>query len=127
MNCDDIRDAIEDWFYAALPSPWLYDHYCLLVDNLEKILLCNNPDEPGLDVFGLRTEDLYASMNGDDLDDEVYLGRLSYYTVKRNGVWIDELQVLQEQVDRILHYEDYTSPLWFSNAHQVALVAHQVR
>lgn len=102
-TCASIRGIINAW-YASTPAS--RDHYCLLVGDVGLIPLCTAPT-------GVPTDDLYGSTNGDDLDEEVYVGRLS----------IDGEADCTEQVSKILAYED--SPQLFCCYDQVLLVAHK--
>lgn len=110
-SCTGIRDAIGDWLAE---TPFQHDHYCLLVGDTDQIPLCTSPDlplDPGTNTS--PTDDLYASPLGDDLDEEVYLGRLS----------IDDFTDLETQVAKILEYED--SPALFVDYNRCGLVAHK--
>ena len=102
-SCGDIRSAIQTW-EAAVPS-WR-DAYTLLVGDTDVIPHCTSPG-------GDQTDDLYASTDGDDLDEEIYLGRLS----------IDSEADLANQVTKILTYED--SPSLFCCYDRVGLWAHK--
>ncbi len=102
-TCASIRAIINAWY--TLTPAWR-DHYCLLVGDVDLIPLCTAPT-------GVPTDDLYGSTNGNDLDEEVYVGRLS----------IDSEADCTEQVARILAYED--SPQPFCCYDQVLLVAHK--
>jgi hypothetical protein len=102
-TCTAIRNAINNW-EAGVPS-WR-DAYCLLVGDVDYIPLCTSPT-------GKPTDDLYASTNGDDLDEEVYLGRLS----------VDSENDCSNQIAKILSYED--SPNLFCCYDKVALWAHK--
>jgi hypothetical protein len=102
-TCTDIRNAIIAW-EAAVPSS--HDAYALLVGDTNVIPHCTSPT-------GDQTDDLYASTNGDDLDEEIYLGRLS----------VDDETDLANQVAKILEYED--SPSLFCCYPQVGLWAHK--
>ena len=102
-TCTQIRSAIQAW-EATRPS-WR-DAYVLLVGDTDQIPLCTSPT-------GNPTDDLYASTDGDDLDEEVFLGRLS----------IDNEADLANQIDKILTYED--NPDLFCCYNQAALWAHK--
>lgn len=97
-SCGDIRGAIQDWLSGV---PDYRDAYALLVGDTSVIPLC---DAPGglLDNVGnpVVTDDLYASPAGDDLVEEVFLGRLS----------VDDEADAAAQVAKILAYEDAPSP-----------------
>jgi hypothetical protein len=86
-TCNAIRAAIQSW-YASTPCN--VDHYCLLVGDVNTIPLCTAPT-------GDPTDDLYGSTNGNDLDEEVYIGRLS----------VDSEADCTQQITRIMNYEDH--------------------
>lgn len=102
-NCNAIRGAINSW-EASVPAN--HDAYALLVGDTDVIPLCTSPT-------GDQTDDLYASTNGDDLDEEVFLGRLS----------IDGEADLEFQVEKILAYEDNPAP--YCCYHRALLWAHK--
>ena len=102
-TCADFRLAIQNW-ESTVPA-WR-DAYALLVGDTDVIPLC-------VSSGGLPTDDLYASTNGDDLDEEVFLGRLS----------VNDEADLASQIAKILAYEDNPSP--FCCYHQAALWAHK--
>ena len=102
-TCGEIRTAIQNW--EALVAMWR-DAYVLLVGDTDVIPLCTSPT-------GVPTDDLYASTNGDDLDEEVYLGRLS----------INDEADLANQIAKILAYED--NPTSFCCYNQAGLWAHK--
>ena len=88
-NAALIRTAIENWYASTDP---LHDHYALLVGDVNAI--------PMGTISGTPTDDLYADAdaNGtDDLDAEVYVGRLS----------VNNAADLDNQVGKILQYEDH--------------------
>jgi hypothetical protein len=101
-TCSSIRTAINNW-YNSKPS-WT-DKYALLVGDVNEIPLCS--------YGGTPTDDLYASTNGDDLDEEIYLGRLS----------IDSETDAANQVGKILAYED--NPALFCCYEEALLIAHK--
>lgn len=106
-TCSDIDNEIENWYYAGTADEQAGDNYCLLVGDVDRIPLCLDPDD------GEPTDDIYASTNGDDLDEEIWLGRLS----------IDDATDLENQVAKILDYEDESLQ---SNAfEEVVLVADE--
>lgn len=107
-TCDDIRTAIQDW-YALRPSN--RDKYCLLVGDTDVIPQCSSPMETY--TSGIPTDDVYASTNGIDLDEEIYLGRLS----------IDGAEDLDTQVSKLLGYMD--AALLFTDFRRVGLVANK--
>ena len=102
-TCTDIRNAIIAWESNV---PFWHDAYALLVGDTDVIPHCTSPT-------GDQTDDLYASTNGDDLDEEIYLGRLS----------VDDEADLANQVAKILNYED--APNLFCCYNQVGLWAHK--
>lgn len=102
-TCSSIRTAINNW-YNSKPS-WR-DKYALLVGDTNVIPFCTAPN-------GAPTDDLYASTDGDDLDAEIYLGRLS----------ADSTTDVSNQVTKILQYEDH--PALFCCYDQALLVAHK--
>lgn len=106
-DCATIRTGIDSWLDR---HGWWEDRYALLVGDTNLIPLCNSPTtDTGLVV---PTDDLYASPGGDDLDEEILLGRLS----------VDTPQDLANQVGKILAYMDQPQLLWDNNI--ALLVAH---
>lgn len=102
-TCEQIRSAIAAW-EAAVPA-WR-DAYALLVGDVDKIPLCTSPT-------GDPTDDLYGSPSGDDLSEEVYVGRLS----------VDNEADAANQIAKILAYEDH--PSLFCCYDRVGLWAHK--
>lgn len=102
-TCASIRAAIEGWYDS---KPAWRDKYALLVGDTDVIPQCTAPS-------GDPTDDLYASTNGDDLDEEIYLGRLS----------VDSETDAATQVAKILAYSD--APSLFFDYGSVLLVAHK--
>ena len=102
-TCASIRAAINAW-YASTPS-WR-DKYAILVGDVATIPLCTAPT-------GSPTDDLYATTDGDNLDEEIYLGRLS----------VDNEADAANQVAKILQYS--SSPELFYNYGTALLVAHK--
>ncbi|MCU7906840.1 MAG: hypothetical protein KZQ76_13555 [Candidatus Thiodiazotropha sp. (ex Epidulcina cf. delphinae)] len=102
-TCTAIRNAIDTWEASV---PFRHDAYALLVGDTDVIPHCTSPG-------GDQTDDLYASTNGDDLDEEIYLGRLS----------VDSEADLANQVSKILTYED--APSLFCCYNRVGLWAHK--
>lgn len=100
-TCASIRAAIKGW-YDASPKG---DHYAILVGDTGRVPLCTAPT-------GSPTDDLYGSTNGDDLNEEVMVGRLS----------IVDGTDLAAQVQKILAYED--APDTTFNYGRALLVAH---
>ena len=104
-TCASIRAAINNWYNSG--TTWLWrDKYALLVGDTNEIPLCTSPT-------GVPTDDLYASTNGDDLDEEIYVGRLS----------VDSETDAANQVAKILSYENSPDP--FCCYDQALLVAHK--
>ena len=102
-TCAGIRTQIQAWYNSRLAHT---DKYALLVGDTDQIPLCTGP--------GSRpTDDLYGSVDGDDLDEEIFVGRLS----------VDSEADLTNQVTKILNYED--SPAWFCCYDRALLVAHK--
>jgi hypothetical protein len=102
-TCNSIRTAINNWYNSQ--DAWS-DKYALLVGDVNEIPLCTSAD-------GTPTDDLYASTNGDDLDEEIFLGRLS----------VDSQTDAANQVGKILAYSDH--PSLFCCYDEVLLVAHK--
>lgn len=102
-TCSSVRTLIKNWYNSR---PVWTDKYALLVGDTNVIPLCTAPN-------GAPTDDLYASTDGDDLDEEIYLGRLS----------ADSTADIQNQVTKILTYEDH--PALFCCYDQALLVAHK--
>jgi hypothetical protein len=102
-TCQQIRSAIANW-EAAVPAS--RDAYALLVGDVDEIPLCTSP-------AGDPTDDLYGSPSGNDLSEEVYVGRLS----------VDSETDAANQISKILAYEDH--PSLFCCYNQVGLWAHK--
>jgi hypothetical protein len=103
-TCAGIRSAIKTWHDGRR---WAWgDKYVLLVGDVDVIPLCDSPT-------GVPTDDLYASTDGDNLDREVYLGRLA----------VDSTADASNQVAKILLYQDH--PEKFFNYGSTLLVAHK--
>jgi hypothetical protein len=107
-TCSEVRAAIKKWYNSA---PVGYDHYALLVGDDEDIPLCSSPQTSNAGV--VPTDDLYGSINGDDLNEEVWVGRLS----------VDDADDLSNQVAKILNYENGRDFTWPYTT--VGLVAHK--
>jgi hypothetical protein len=109
-TCASISALIDNW-YASTPAN--RDKYCLLVGDTSVIPTCTSPalgtDYPS----GVASDDPYASTNGLDLAEEVWLGRLS----------VDSETDCADQVGKILAYED--SPFLLGNYDEALLVAHR--
>ncbi len=86
-SCASIRAAIGQWYAAGDPSA---DHYCLLVGDEAEIPRC-----PANSAVGTLGDDMYGSPFDGDLDEEVYVGRLS----------IDDDEDLAHQLAKIMSYE----------------------
>ena len=103
ITCAKVRTAIQTWYAAGAPS---MDHYCLLVGDANVIPTCATSS-------GINTDDLYGSPSDGDLDEEVYVGRLS----------VDGAADLAVQLAKILAYEtDSNSATEWGEA---VLVAHR--
>lgn len=107
-TCEEIRAGIAAWYNGSPPEK---DHYCLLVGDTNEIPLCTAPDADY--TTGTQTDDLYGSVNGDDLLEEVFVGRIS----------IDDADDLAHQLDKIIFYETTPEVGW--NRKQAVLVAHK--
>lgn len=104
-TCQSIRNLIQTWWNS---TPHEADHYCLLVGEPDVIPMCSAP------VDGSPpTDDLYGSMDGDDLDEEVYVGRLSVYSDFLAGY----------QANKIVNYMDH--PPYTSAFTRALLIAHE--
>jgi hypothetical protein len=101
-SCSTIQSTISTWYYS---TPSWHDHYVLLVGDVATIPLCN--------YTGYQTDDPYGSVNGYDLDEEVWVGRLS----------VDDSLDCSRQIAKILAYED--SAVTNGNYAEVLLAAHK--
>jgi hypothetical protein len=101
-SCASIRAAINTWYAGG---SLFSDHYALLVGDVNQIPTCTAPT-------GAPSDDLYGTTDGDNLDKEVHVGRLS----------VDSETDAADQVEKILGYEDDPDP--FFNYGKVLLVAH---
>ena len=108
-TCAGIRSAIDSWLGVQITGR---DKYCLLVGDTGTIPLCDSPTLEWASET-VPTDDLYASPGGDDLDEEIYLGRLS----------VDDAADLAVQVDKILQYENHALAL--VDYTRCGLVAHR--
>ncbi len=68
-SCEKVRQAIDMWHQGR--DPWS-DHYALLIGDGAEMPLCTSPTVPPV-----RTDDRYGSPSDGDLDEEVFVGRLS--------------------------------------------------
>ncbi len=103
--CGNIRGAIDGWYQAG--SAWA-DHYCLLVGDTDEIPLCPSPT-----IDSKLGDDLYGSPGDGDLDEEVWVGRLS----------VDDAADVTNQVAKIIDYE--LSPNMAGHYERALLVAHE--
>ena len=101
--CCAIREALSEWL-ATVPTN--RDAYALLVGDVDVIPLCDAPT-------GVPTDDLYGSPDGEDLDEEIFVGRLS----------VDDEADAAAQIAKILAYEDHPSLLCCYD--RAALWAHK--
>lgn len=102
-GCDDVKLALADWYAAN--DPW-HDHYALLVGDASDLAVCPTP-LPG----SVRSDDAYGSPADGDLDEEIFIGRLS----------VDGEADLARQLDKVLAYEADTTGDAYDRA---LLVAH---
>mgnify|MGYP001088846949 CR=1 FL=1 len=107
-TCSEIRSAIQSWHTGR---PANRPKYALLVGDTDLIPFCDSP--AGVYVNDVPTDDLYGSVNGDDLNEEILVGRLS----------IDDEEDLGVQVQKLLTYMD--TPLNLGQFRRVGLVAHK--
>lgn len=101
--CCEIRETLAEWLAGVPPER---DAYALLVGDVDVVPHCDAPT-------GVQTDDLYGSPVGDDLDEEIYVGRLS----------VDDEADAANQVAKILAYED--DPSQFCCYDRAALWAHK--
>lgn len=110
-TCNDFRGEILSWYNGSDPDK---DHYCLLVGDISEIPNCISP---GLMTeaypLGIPTDDLYGSIDGNDLNEEVFVGRISY----------DDSTDLRDQIEKIVYYQ--TVNLVDADYDEVLLVAHR--
>lgn len=104
-----IRQAIGAWYADGDPAD---DHYCLLVGDVDDIPQRFKPGI-GYDGGDVYSDDEYGSPFDLDLDEEVYVGRLS----------VDSVADLDEQIDKIIRYEDH--PLSLGKYDRALLVSHK--
>jgi hypothetical protein len=110
-DCDFIRLQIYNWYTA---TPFHADHYCLLVGDVDAIPFCTAGTWIDGNYHEYLTDDLYGSMYGNDLEEEVYVGRLS----------VDDEADLAVQISKILGYENDNEP-GPTHYNQALLVAHR--
>ncbi|MBL8897566.1 MAG: hypothetical protein JNM84_08060 [Planctomycetes bacterium] len=101
----NIRAAIDAWYSA---TPFHYDHYCLLVGDTDVIPLAPVAGQPGL-----VSDDPYGSPGDGDLDEEVFVGRIS----------ADDANDVAISLQKIIQYE--TNPILGGDYDQALLVAHE--
>lgn len=102
-TCANIRAAIQSWYATGSSSK---DHYCLLVGDANVIPTCVGPNS-------IASDDPYGSPLDGDLEEEVYVGRLS----------VDGAGDLSAQLAKILAYEQSTDTSIGWN--EAVLVAHK--
>jgi hypothetical protein len=110
-TCNDFRGQIQNWYNA---SDLDKDHYCLLVGDVSEIPNCISPPLMTESYpLGIPTDDLYGSMDGNDLNEEVFVGRISF----------DDTTDLRQQIQKIVLYQT----VGFDNAdyEEAMLVAHK--
>lgn len=99
-TCATVRTDISNWYDTTIKSA---THYLLIVGDVDMIPTCSFIYP--LVINGVvypdtcSTDDLYGSVNGDDLDEEIYVGRLS----------VDDDADCRQQIAKILRYEDFLS------------------
>jgi hypothetical protein len=110
-GADSLRifAAIRAWYRG---TPRKADHFCLLVADADSI-----PNSPSPPLFGnpqgVYSDDPYGSMDGLNLDKEVFVGRLP----------ADTPLDVRDMVKRILRYED--NPPVGSHFDKTVLMAHR--
>ncbi|RKY17971.1 MAG: hypothetical protein DRQ55_14540 [Planctomycetota bacterium] len=102
LTCGNIRAAIDAWYQSG--SPW-DDHYCLLVGDIDALPMCSSPSAPQY-----VSDDLYGSPGDGDLDEEIFVGRLS----------VDDADDLSRQLDKIIEYHLNQTAQHFDEALLVA-------
>lgn len=104
VTCGNLRGAMDDWYQAGNPA---FDHYALLVGDQQVIPMCPSPTA---DIQ--MGDDMYGSPGDGDLDEEIYVGRLS----------VDSASDLAIQTNKIIRYtEDQKG----DHYDEVLLVAHK--
>lgn len=103
VSCGEIRSAMDSWYQAGSPYA---DHYCLLVGDSDVLPLCPSPT-----LGSVLGDDLYGSPADADLDEEVFVGRLS----------VDDSADLANQLAKIARYVAATTGTFYDEA---LLVAH---
>lgn len=104
VSCGNIRGAIDTWYQAG--DPWS-DRYVLLVGDASVLPQCPSPT---IDQY--LGDDLYGSPSDGDLDEEVFVGRLS----------VDNAADLAHQIAKIIGYQTSVSA---THLDEVLLVAHK--
>ncbi|MGQ0553345.1 MAG: C25 family cysteine peptidase [Planctomycetota bacterium] len=99
VGCGELRAAIGDWYAAGNPAA---DHYALLLGDDLTLPLCSS-----LTLNSKLGDDLYGSPLDGDLDEEIFVGRLTY-----DSVHFD----LEHQLDRIRAYELDTQGTHYGSA-----------
>jgi len=105
-TCTEVRQMIGTW-YATAESRG--DAYVMLIGDHDVIPMCYTSTTYHGYAY---TDDLFASTDGDDLDEEVFLGRLS----------VNDAADLGRQIRKILAYEN--EGVWSGQYRDVLLVAH---
>lgn len=85
-TCTTIRGAIGTWYTAG--DPWA-DHYALLIGDSDVLPQCPSPTTPSI-----RSDDPYGSPFADDLDERIFVGRLS----------VDGADDLSDQLQKLVAY-----------------------
>jgi hypothetical protein len=104
VTCGQIRGAIDTWYQAG--DVW-DDRYVLLVGDRDALPQCPSPT-----IAQILGDDLYGSPSDSDLDEEVFVGRLS----------VDDADDLASQIAKIIAYQKDGSSQHFDEA---LLVAHR--
>jgi len=107
-SCAAIRTAIQNW-YALHPNK---EHYVLLIGDTETIPLCQSP-VLGYPPVASATDDLYGTVDGDNISKEIHVGRLS----------VSSVSDCSQQIARIVAYED--TPPADQNFGDVVLISNR--
>ncbi len=121
VTCAQIRTAIRNWYQAG--DPWA-DHYALLVGDRAQLPWCSSPTFPSV-----PTDDLFGSPLDGDLDEELYVGRLSVdgpadlsaQLVKLMGYVTDDVGTHYDEVVLVAHEEG--SPGKYQGAQDAVMAA----